>query len=247
MVKFYSLLANSGTPDQNGDGVNYINSIARGIPLALGIVVLFVNVFTSCIFEGFAFVYFIICTLLSIVACSKPSIFHTMPTNYKKRTLYYFVDIIISTLLTILIIAVAFAVIVTIAVIIENVNGLAAVDDTADTEEVVDITISAAASLFSLFRTLFFCGAVTGICRIENKKHYLITMIAFLLIYAAGCLTMTITVAWNSRFTVTLWFYQNFEKLPLPWLATTLCALFAVAAWVWAVLFVLKVEKPKAF
>jgi hypothetical protein len=170
-----------------------------------------------------------------------------MPTNYKKRTLYYFVDMILAVLAAILFFAAAVAIIVIFAAIIDAVNGIPLVDDSADAEDAVDITISTAATLFSLFRTLFFCGAVTGICRIENKKHYLITMIAFLLIYALGCFVMTIAVAGDSEFTAMLWFYENFEKMPLPWLATTLCAVFAVGAWVWAVLYVLKVEKPKAF
>jgi hypothetical protein len=91
------------------------------------------------------------------------------------------------------------------------------------------------------------CGGITGLSRIKSKKWYLICTITFFLVYAVGGLILTLAVAGDSEFDAMLWLYVNFEKIPLPWLATTLCALFAVGAWVGSVLYVLKVEKPKAY
>jgi hypothetical protein len=244
MKKFYSLLACAGMPEQ---GENYSLTRVRIIVYALIIFALNVSVITACIFEGIGYIFFIVCVSFSVVGRNKPSIFHTMPVNYKKRTLYYFVDILISTLFVIVIIAAFIALLAVIGVIVDAIKGIPLVDDSAEAEEAVDISLSCAAVLFSLFRTLFFCGSITGIMRIENKKHYLIWVLAFILIYVLGGLGLTYAVARESKFTALLWFYSNFENLPLPWLATSLCAVFAIAAWVGSYLYILRIEKPKAY
>jgi hypothetical protein len=62
-----------------------------------------------------------------------------------------------------------------------------------------------------------------------------------------GGFGLCMLVARDSQYQMMLWLYANFEKLPLPWLATALCGLFAVCACVCSVLYVLRIEKPKAF
>lgn len=161
--------------------------------------------------------------------------------------MYYFADLIIITLLVFLTMIAVIALIIGFCMIGDALIGIETVEESAEAEEVNAITISAVAIWFSVFRTLFFCSGITGLSRIQNKKYNLILMLAFILIYVIGGVCLTLAVAGGSEYTMLLWFYENFDKLPMPWLATSLCGLFAVGACVGSVLYILRIEKPKAF
>jgi hypothetical protein len=247
MKRFYSLLTSSGTSDQTDNYTSVLGASARIIPYILGLFALCISIITGCIFEWLGIVFLFVAMILSIAGNNKPAIFHTMPVNYKKRTLYYFVDILITVLIALLVVVAVIAVISVISTAVAAINGTLTVEDTTDTEEAEAITFTAAAIAFSLFRTLFVCGGVTGIARIKNNLYFLLGMIGFILLYTVGGLILAICAAGNNEFNALFWLYENYENLPLPWLATTLCALFAVAAWVGSVVYVLKIEKPKSF
>jgi hypothetical protein len=244
MKKLYSLLACSGTGEQNN--TNYFGSPVRYIAFVIGMFALMIGFLACCVFEWIGFIYFFVCIFASVVCNNKPSIFHTMPIDYKKRTLTYFATLLFRTLLVILALIATIAFAIAFSAIEEAING-ATVADASEAEEAATVALSAAAIWFSAFRTLFFCGGISGIARIQNEKHYLIGMLAFILIYAIGGFFLGLAVAQDSEYSVMLWLYVNFENFPLPWLATALCGLFAVGACVCSALYVLRIEKPKAF
>ncbi|MGN0817614.1 MAG: hypothetical protein ACI4L9_01475 [Candidatus Coproplasma sp.] len=189
-----------------------------------------------------------LCTVsISSAFCIKPSLCSIVPTSYKKRVLYYYLDIVIYTLIGLIIFLLIF-------LVIGGIAGLAVFLSTGENIFVIEetetmINLSANAYLFSFFRCIFVFAVLSAISRIENVKRFLAAGAAFVAVYIGGnvLLSNLVITGDSSSVVFSAKVYELFETLPSPTLAVVLCAVIAVAAAVGSVAFIVYKEKPKAF
>lgn len=193
--------------------------------------------------------YFIV-GMASIIAgalyCVRNSIIRTVPISYKKRVLYYY----LSTILWILIVmAVMFVIGLLIMCIIALCNWAAnGTNIFIDTDEEDAVELSVNAYLYSAFALLFFYGVLMGVSRIERTRNSVIAyLITILVLFGGNMLLANLVDDGTSRFVISAPIYEQFETLPVPWLAVLLCGLFAAAALIGSVIFLIYKEKPKKF
>ncbi|MGN0813810.1 MAG: hypothetical protein ACI4MH_01085 [Candidatus Coproplasma sp.] len=199
------------------------------------------------VFEWFGLCLGLCSVSISSAFCNKPSLFSIVPVSYKKRVLYYYLDIDIYSLIGIMIFLLVF-------LVIGGIAGLAVFLSTGENIFVIEetetvINLSANAYLFSFFKSIFVFAVLSAISRIENVKCFLAAGAAFVAVYIGGnvLLSNLVITGDSSSVSFSAKIYELFETLPNPTLAVVLCAVIAVVAAVGSVAFIVYKEKPKAF
>lgn len=239
MKKLFSLINRSILP----------NSLS--VPKLAAIFVLFLIMLTLTegtvpIFEGLGLLFGIGSFAISSAFFGKTTLLRVVPISYKKRVLYYYLGIVIFSLIGLLIFWVG-------VLVIFGIFGGIAFLATGENIFVIEnteaiINLSANAYLFSFFKSVLMFAVLSAIARIEKTKHFIIVIVSLIVVYFSGSVLLANLVQTGaSGVVLRAKIYELFETLPLPWLAVVLCAVLAVGAAVGSVLFVINKEKPKAF
>jgi hypothetical protein len=194
--------------------------------------------------EIWMYAFIIMTAVVSVLYGVKPSMLHLVPISYKRRVIYYYVSILIYTVIvlaTILFCSLIF--IVPIGMIIYYTEG----DNFL--LEIFDFSFPFGANvyLFSTFKALFTLSLVSVVARMERKKSFLISFAVLVVMHFAGAFVLSGLVDRANGFALSSNIYPYFDTLPSPTLAVILCAVLAVIAFIASVLFIVRQEKPKAF
>lgn len=239
MKKFISLTNRSIMPNSLG-----------GAKLAAIFVLFTVTILlakgTAPIFEGLGLFLGIGSFAISSAFFGKTTLLRVVPISYKKRVVYYYLDIVIFTLIGLIIFWLGFLVamgvisLIILATTGENIFIL------ENTEALINL--SANAYLFSFFKLVLMFAVLSAIARIEKTKNFIVAVASYIAVYLGGSILLSNLVQTGEEGIVfRSAYYELFETLPLPWLAVVLCAVIAVGAAVGSVLFVINKEKPKEF
>ncbi|MGN0806634.1 MAG: hypothetical protein ACI4MC_06300 [Candidatus Coproplasma sp.] len=201
---------------------------------------------TLPIFEGLGLLFGIGSIAISSAFCNKTTLFRVVPISYKKRVLYYYLDIVIFSLIGLLIFWVGILIIFGIFGAIAFLATGESIFVAEKTEAIANLTANA--HLFSFFKSVLMFAVLSAIARLEKTKHFNIAIASFVAVYFGGSVLLANLVKTGaSGVVLRAKFYELFETLPLPWLAVVLCAVLAVGAAIGSVAFVIYKEKPKAF
>lgn len=239
MKKFFSLTNRSMLS-------NSLGFAKSSVVFILFLIMLTLTEGTVPIFEWLGLLFGIGSFAISSAFCSKTTLFRVVPISYKKRVIYYYLDIVIFSLIGLLIFLVGI-------LIIFGIFGAIAFLATGENIFVIEntetlINLSANAYLFSFFKSVFMFAVLSAIVRLEKTKHFNIAIVSFEAVYFGGnVLLANLVQTGASGVVLRAKIYELFETLPLPWLAVVLCAVLAVGAAVGSVLFVISKEKPKEF
>lgn len=212
-----------------------------------------IGMFSTNLFPFVAMIMLLVATIgIGSYYQERPSVVSVLPIGYKKRTLYYFLSCIY---LTLIIVAVCIAVVVVMMAIMLPITLLSSPATSAPepepgaTEETVAYVITAATVLFQIFSGLYHFSCFSVIMRIKRKSAFFLSFAAYSAVNLVGGLALGTAIAlgkaeveWNP-----LSSFLYFSNLTQPWLAVALCAVISIAAFVGAVMFVLRQEKPKQF
>lgn len=239
MKKFLSLTNKSIMPQSLG----FAKSSAVFI---LFLIMLTLTEGTVPIFEGLGLFLGICSFAISSAFCGKTTLLRIVPISYKKRVVYYYLDILIFTVIGSIICCVTllavFGLFGAIAFLATGENIFVA----ESTQAIANLSVNA--YLFSFFKSVLMFAVLSAIARLEKTKHFNIAIASFVAVYFGGSMLLANLVKTGaSGVVIRAKIYELFETLPLPWLAVVLCAVLAVGAAVGSVAFVIYKEKPKAF
>jgi hypothetical protein len=193
-----------------------------------------------------AFLFMMISAVASVVWSIKPNLVALMPITYKKRTLYYFLYIIVMCLIITLVIFAVFATMILFFYLCDMLSGGDVTVD--DTDNITDLS-TFSFGLIAL-QWLFFSVLTIGWNRLKNRKHYWLFSVGFFVVMEVVTLLLrgTLNQAIGNGFTLARVDYYSLLYLwNGNWIVYLLFALGTVSAIVWSAMLIVKQEKPKKF
>jgi hypothetical protein len=195
--------------------------------------------------EFLMYVFGIMTAVVSVLYCTKPSTLYLVPISYKRRVLYYYVNILIYSLIALAVLCVC---ILLIAVPI----GIATyyIDGENFFADMFEVTYSYGADvyLFSVFRALFTVSLVSIAAQMTKKRDIIISFAVLYVLHFVGSIilaTLVQTKTYSINMSINI--YPYFNTLPNPALAVILSIVLGLLAFLASFLFTLYTQKPKNY
>lgn len=185
-------------------------------------------------------------SILALGTClrNKPSVFNLLPISWQKRTVYFYVTVLVNVVLVVLGLAIIFsAVVLFIALIVFATSG-EWIFTTDGSELPVAASATVQGQLFGVCVLILIIGVATLLCFINGTKLRRFMYFVFPVALSVPLLIMINIAEPVTWFTLNGSLYANFNNLPLSWLWLTLSAVLAITVFVFGVLRLIKHERP---